>query len=379
MSTFDEDISNAKRLLDALGTEHPKYLDSHTLYKRLGENISNAELYGDTNERAALRTEIRRGLDKISLEVHKCTMDELGRTSSPPQVIKSFSHPQPEAPKSGKVNENKDGKAIFISHSSKDEGFVLRLANDLTKAGFKIWHDDKNIKVSQSIPGEVSKGLTECEYFVIVLTPEAVASHWVQREIDAALMGKKTIVPVLLKDCDRPALIQANKYADFRTDYQSGLKGIMDALPSPLKEVKADEAKSPEVLYLFELLERACYNGDLLPEQGKSLKKLITGVAMKKLKGEIPMPPTDSNNTGEMLSYASQVLIHDLLSLSNYHTEWPNMVVSDRFKKDSIKLLKKMQDQILVSSALVQQIGKFDPQGEIERVLTPLQSLQSIL
>jgi hypothetical protein len=63
-----------------------------------------------------------------------------------------------------------------------------------------------------------------------VLTPDSVTSHWVLQEVDAALAAKKVIVPVLLKDCERPALIQANKYADFRTDYKSGLKALLDGL-----------------------------------------------------------------------------------------------------------------------------------------------------
>jgi hypothetical protein len=86
MSTFDNDLVNGKKLLDALGTEHLKYLDAHTLYKRLEENISNAELYGDTNDLAALRTQIRRGLDKVSLEVYKCTIDNLDKPASAPSV-----------------------------------------------------------------------------------------------------------------------------------------------------------------------------------------------------------------------------------------------------------------------------------------------------
>ena len=91
------------------------------------------------------------------------------------------------------------------------------------------------------------------------------------------------------------------------------------------------------------------------------------------------MPPSNLENKGEMFSHASEVLVYDLLSLSDYHAEWPNLVVSDRFKKDSVKLLKKMQDQVLVSSALVQQITKLDYERDVERILTPLKSLESLL
>lgn len=91
------------------------------------------------------------------------------------------------------------------------------------------------------------------------------------------------------------------------------------------------------------------------------------------------MPPLGSENTSEMFAYASQALIYDLLSLSDYHAEWPHLVISDSFKKNSVKLLGKMKDQVLVSSALVQQVTRQDVSDETECVLTPLQSLQTVL
>jgi hypothetical protein len=353
MSTFDNDLVNGKKLLDALGTEHLKHLDAHTLYKRLEENISNAELYGDTNDLAALRTQIRRGLDKVSLEVYKCTIDNLDKPASAPSVKSPSPHQQSEISKSTISIHGDDGKLVFISHSSVDKPFIDRLEKDLDKAGFQTWYDKKSIKVSQSIPGEINVGLKKCDYFIVVLTPDSVKATWVLKEIDAALMANKIIVPVLLKDCEIPSLIKATKYADFRTDYEKGLAAILDGLG-----VQREIVALPGLLFIFEIIERACYNGDLSPDQGQTLRNFFSSIAMKKHKGEKPMSPLNPENTGEIFAYSSQILAYHLMALSDYHATWQNMSLGDDQKNISIMLLHELQNHVLTSSALVETISK---------------------
>jgi hypothetical protein len=109
MSTFESNLINAKKLLDALGIEHPKYLDVHTLYKRLEENISKAELYGDTSDLAALRAQVQRELDKISLDIYGRTIDKLSGSASQTRIGAHISpHLQSETP-SRRNGDNKLG------------------------------------------------------------------------------------------------------------------------------------------------------------------------------------------------------------------------------------------------------------------------------
>ena len=245
---------------------------------------------------------------------------------------------------------------IFISHTKLDKPFVEKLKKDLEAAGSRVWYDKDSIHVGQSIPEEINKALSQCDYFLVVLTPESVDAPWVKKELAAAEMGNKKIMTVLLKECPIPPLLQAYRYADFHTNHEEGLQQLLDGLGLPLPN---------SLLSIFRIIEQMIYDGDLTSDQGQILKALFMSVAMKKQKGEEPMSPTNPNNSSEMFSYASQILMYDLLSLADYHNEWPHLVVSDNFKKDSIKLLKKMQQQILVSSALIQQINKLDYTDEI--------------
>lgn len=41
--------------------------------------------------------------------------------------------------------------SIFLSHNSKDKEFVRRLANRLESYGVKVWVDEAEIKVGESL------------------------------------------------------------------------------------------------------------------------------------------------------------------------------------------------------------------------------------
>jgi TIR domain-containing protein len=81
-----------------------------------------------------------------------------------------------------------DSRTIFISHSSKDKWFVRRDADDLKMLGHKIWLDERNIKVGQSIPRAIQQGLEQCAFVIIFLSPNSVFSHWVEIEWIAKFM-----------------------------------------------------------------------------------------------------------------------------------------------------------------------------------------------
>jgi hypothetical protein len=75
---------------------------------------------------------------------------------------------------------------VFISHASKDKNFVDRLVSDLAARGVPVWYDKLDVRLGDSIPGKINSGISEAKYFLIVLSPAAVKSKWVQEELNAA-------------------------------------------------------------------------------------------------------------------------------------------------------------------------------------------------
>mgnify|MGYP001545008314 CR=1 FL=1 len=48
---------------------------------------------------------------------------------------------------------------IFLSHSNSDKKFVKKLSQSLESQGYKIWFDENDILIGDSIPNEIGKGL----------------------------------------------------------------------------------------------------------------------------------------------------------------------------------------------------------------------------
>jgi hypothetical protein len=65
---------------------------------------------------------------------------------------------------------------IFVSHSSKDTLFATQLVNDLNAAGAHAWLDVNDI-VAGDFMDRINAAFNECEWFVLVLTQNALKAR----------------------------------------------------------------------------------------------------------------------------------------------------------------------------------------------------------
>lgn len=122
---------------------------------------------------------------------------------------------------------------VFISYSSRDKQFTLKLAQNLKDAGIPVWYDSWEIKVGDSIIEKIEQGIKGSDYLIIILSKASTTSKWVQEELSAAKtieIGRRGvfILPVLIENCDIPPLIASKRYADFRDNYEKGLNELLD-------------------------------------------------------------------------------------------------------------------------------------------------------
>jgi hypothetical protein len=94
-----------------------------------------------------------------------------------------------------------NGMQVFISYSHADQGLVKKLTKSLLQAGLEVWDAEREILPGDNWAKKIAEGLEESEAMVVLLTPDAVRSQAVRREIDYAL-GKKSfdrrLIPVLI-------------------------------------------------------------------------------------------------------------------------------------------------------------------------------------
>ena len=61
---------------------------------------------------------------------------------------------------------------LFISHASEDKEELVRpLANKLKEFGVNIWYDEFSIQSGDSISASIDRGLIECNYGLLILSP----------------------------------------------------------------------------------------------------------------------------------------------------------------------------------------------------------------
>lgn len=141
--------------------------------------------------------------------------------------------------------------SIFLCHSSKDKVFARKLADDLKKKGIKVWIDEAEIMVGDSLIDKIEEGIEEMEYLGVILSPNSVESNWAKKELNVAITkeikGKKVkVLPIQYKECKAPAFLQDKKYADFTKNYSQGLSELLERLVPDDQDVVTKKEKISE-------------------------------------------------------------------------------------------------------------------------------------
>jgi hypothetical protein len=116
-------------------------------------------------------------------------------------------------------------REVFLSHASQDHDKALRLRDLLVAHGVPVWFSPNHIRGAQQWQDEIGEALARCAWFMVLLTPNAVKSMWVKRELRYALIEKRyqeRIIPLLFKKCDIRALswiLPQFQVIDFTGDY----------------------------------------------------------------------------------------------------------------------------------------------------------------
>lgn len=109
---------------------------------------------------------------------------------------------------------------VFISHSSVDKQFARKLDATLSGQGVKVFLDERDIRIGDSIPRKVHEGLSNATHVIYVISSNSLKSKWVQDELDIAKMiqNERTgcvILPVLIEDIEVPIGFRHLRCANF--------------------------------------------------------------------------------------------------------------------------------------------------------------------
>jgi hypothetical protein len=170
------------------------------------------------------------------------------------------------------MKNNKE--CCFLSYNNKDKVWVEKLAEDLIQNGIKIWFDKWAIYPGDSIPRKIQEGFDRSNFFIIVLSKNALESKWVENEIDIAnysrISGNMRIIPILKESCNIPTLLQHIKHVNFeKQQYPSALRELINTIFSIKKgpQFKIDKKNKYTSSYIFLLEGQVKSQGTIEPFQ----------------------------------------------------------------------------------------------------------------
>jgi hypothetical protein len=145
---------------------------------------------------------------------------------------------------------------IFISHSTEDREFVeANIVNLLHSQGLETWYSKDSIQGASRWEREIIKGLKDCTWFLVAMSPRAANSQWVKDEVDWAFANRRgKIIPVLIDDCDSDDFhlgMAGIQHLDFRGDSADARRrllivlGVNAAQPAPPPPAEPVQSKVP--------------------------------------------------------------------------------------------------------------------------------------
>jgi hypothetical protein len=90
---------------------------------------------------------------------------------------------------------------VFISHASEDKDTVVRpLAHSLSAGGLKVWYDEFELRLGDSLRRKIDLGLAKSRFGVVVLSRAFFGKGWTNYELDGlvtrSVSGEQVLLPI---------------------------------------------------------------------------------------------------------------------------------------------------------------------------------------
>jgi len=130
---------------------------------------------------------------------------------------------------------------VFFSHANQDAAMAARIVGMLRDHGIPTFFAPSNLMGAQQWQDEILEALHRCDWFIVLLSPDAVQSMWVKRETALALNDRRyedRIIPLKYRDCELGTLRWLSSYqmVDFRRAYNEACRQLLRIWGVGLKE-----------------------------------------------------------------------------------------------------------------------------------------------
>ena len=169
---------------------------------------------------------------------------------------------------------------IFISYARKDgKELAEHLYERLTDCGYIVWKDSRDLYIGDEFPSAISKALEEADKVILLLSPSALQSNWVNAEIDMAMVAQHKILPVVFRGVGNksiPLKIRKINYIIMNdiNDWEA-LSRLVDGLKNGKKIPRIYSMSKPiDTKYESVLLLKRSELASEMPKTNKEIEKV---------------------------------------------------------------------------------------------------------
>lgn len=154
---------------------------------------------------------------------------------------------------------------VFISYSSQDVDFAIRLYTAFSQVGIPAWMDKFDIKPGQHWGRAIHTALRKSTHMVLVHTQSSFDSDQVWGEWQSFVSRQKPVIPLIVENVELPYLLESYQFVDFTTHFASAFMILVGSIDDP----RLPPGKGGKML---PLRERSTTNQKQLPTQRRSSK-----------------------------------------------------------------------------------------------------------
>ena len=122
-------------------------------------------------------------------------------------------------------------RTVFISHSSQDKKIADAVCNFLEKHGVLCWMAPRDITPGKNYGAAIIDAISECEFFVLILSSLSNDSQQVVREVERAASTQSVVIPL------RVEAVQPSKDLQFYVSSSHWLDAVTPPLDQHLMEL----------------------------------------------------------------------------------------------------------------------------------------------
>lgn len=127
--------------------------------------------------------------------------------------------------------------SVFISYSHADKDLARALAGALQDRGVRIWIDEGELRIGDSIIERIATAITEIDFFLVLVSESSRNSNWCRKELALAVSGGLgrqgvKVLPVRVEGASMPHALADVYYLDLNAQNVDDIAGkIVAAIP----------------------------------------------------------------------------------------------------------------------------------------------------